>query len=260
MRVVFDLSEFEYEGPNLVVAGDPKVLEAREELWKFFRKNRRRVFYMKQVEVLFEKKYFHWVTNRAIHSLIDDGEIYTAREALTTGAPINILWYKSFRHYRRAAGRLDFVNEYSAPTFGHLLGYTGEMLTQEAFARAQFRWLGREVNEWNGKRWEEANHDLDFLFEKDGQLYGVEIKNALSYMEDSEWNIKSRLARHLGAIPIFVVRAAPKTWINDLRIDGGFTLVLEWHLYPRSHADLAKAVRAELELQVDTPPRLHDGR
>src|SRR5438067_5249153 len=99
---------------------------------------------MKQVEVLFEKKYFHWVANRAIHSLIDDGEIYTAREALATGAPINILWYKSFRHYKRAAARLlALVNEYSAPAFGHLLGYTGEMLTQEAFARAQFRWLAR---------------------------------------------------------------------------------------------------------------------
>lgn len=66
MSVVFDLSEFEYEGPDLVVANDPKVLDARENLLKFFRQDRRRVFYMKQVEVLFEKEYFHWVTNRAI--------------------------------------------------------------------------------------------------------------------------------------------------------------------------------------------------
>ena len=51
----FDSSEFEYEGPDLVVATDPSVLLEREDLRKFFRQHRRRVFYMKQVEVLFEK-------------------------------------------------------------------------------------------------------------------------------------------------------------------------------------------------------------
>jgi hypothetical protein len=34
--------------------------------------------------------------------------------------------------------------------------------------------------------------------------------------------------------------------------------VLRWQLYPRSHAELAKAVKAELDLPVDTPPRLYD--
>jgi len=255
----FDLSEFEYEGPDLVVATDPNVLLARKDLHKFFRQHRRRVFYMKQVEVLFEKPYFHWVTNRALHSLIEDGELHTESLSLSTGVTIKLLWYKSFRHYKRAAARLlQLVNAYSQPEFGHLLGYTGEMLAQEAFARAQFKWLAREVKEWNGRRWEETNHDLDFLFEKDGELYGVEIKNGLGYMDHSEWRIKTRLARHLGATPIFVVRAAPKTWINDLQKEGGFTLVLRWQLYPRSHAELAKTVKSELDLPVDTPPRLHD--
>jgi hypothetical protein len=113
VSVFFDLAEFEYEGPDLVVASDPKVLLARAELLKFFRQDRRRVFYMKQVEVLFEKTYFHWVTNRALHSLIDDGEIHTEAASLSTGAPINLLWYKSFRHYKRTSARLrELVNGY----------------------------------------------------------------------------------------------------------------------------------------------------
>ena len=255
----FDVAEFEYDGPELVTVTDPKVLRAREELLKFLGGQKDRVFYTKQLEVLFEKSYFHWVTNRAIHSLIEDGEIRTETALLSTGVGIKLLWSKSFRYYKRAAARvLEIVDAYSSPQFGHLLGYTGEMLTQEAFARGHFKLLGREIKEWNGRRWDETNHDLDFLFEKDTHLYGVEIKNALSYMDDSEWDIKARLARHIGATPLFVVRMAPKTWINDLQKSGGFTLVLKWQLYPRSHADLAKAVRTELELPVDSPPRLHD--
>ena len=259
MSASFDVTEFEYDGSDLVAANDPKVLLARGDLLKFFRAHRTRVFYTKQVEILFEKPYFHWVTNRALHSLIEDGDVRTESASLATGAPIKLLWHKSFRHYKRAAARVvELVDQYSDPQFGHLLGYTGEMLTQEAFARGQFKWLAREVREWNGKRWDETNHNLDFLFERDSQLYGVEIKNALSYMDDSEWAIKTRIAQHLGASPIFVVRMAPKTWINDLQKVGGFTLVLKWHLYPRSHVELARAVKAELELPVDTPPRLLD--
>jgi hypothetical protein len=148
MREVFDLGEYEPDESEPLALGDPQVILAREELIRFFGRHSERVFYTKQVEVLFEDRYFHWVTNRAIHTLIDDGYIRTEPAALSTGVRIKLLWRKTFRYYKRAGARVaELVNGYSVPEFTHLLGYTGELLTQEALARGQFKWLAHNVRE-----------------------------------------------------------------------------------------------------------------
>jgi hypothetical protein len=104
-----------------------------------------------------------------------------------------------------------------------------------------------------------SDHDLDFLFERDGRVYGVEVKNTLSYIRDDELNTKVDLCAHLDVVPVFVVRAMPKIWIQDLARRGGFALVLRHHLYPLSHKRLAGEVKARLGLPADAPRALYDG-
>lgn len=52
---------------------DSRQERARRALIEFFESNRERVFYSRQLEVLFERSWFHWITNRAIHQLIEEG-------------------------------------------------------------------------------------------------------------------------------------------------------------------------------------------
>ena len=100
---------------------------------------------------------------------------------------------------------------------------------------------------------------MDFIFERDGKAYGIEVKNTLGYMDRVEFEIKIRLCRHLVVRPVFAARMLPKSWINDLINVGGFALIIKYQLYPWAHRELARKVRSELELPVDAPRRLSDG-
>lgn len=239
---------------------DPKEREARDELADFFDKNREHVFFSRQLEVRNERKYFHWITNRALRDSEEQRLIKRERRKLKTGGSIILLWHRSFRYYRRSATRLiNLVEEYSTPNIGGALGLHGESMVLEGFARSEFVMRGRNTNKFLNKRWKESDHDLDFIFERDDIAYGIEVKNTLGYMDHDEFTTKIRLCKHLDILPVFAVRMFPGNWIHEVRQEGGFALILGYQLYPWTHSDLAKRVREQLGLPVDTPRALHDG-
>ena len=107
-------------------------------------------------------------------------------------------------------------------------------------------------------RLEGNGHDLDRVFERDGLQYGTEIKNRLSYIPQEEFAAKLRMCGELNLIPLFVARMMPRTYIEEVRRAGGFSLIMKYQFYPVTQRELAARVRAELELPVDTPARLRD--
>lgn len=126
------------------------------------------------------------------------------------------------------------------------------------FADAEFVQRGRETRSYQGKIWTKSDHDLDFIFERDGVTYGIEVKNTLGYMDKGEFDIKIELCRHLNIRPVFVVRMMPKSWIFELSEAGGFGLILKHQLYPWTHKELAKHIAGELGLPIDAPRRLNN--
>ncbi len=215
------------------------------------------VFYSRQIEVRLEKDFFHWITNRAIRELVAEGNIKADTVSLKTGGEIHLLWPKQFRYFRRSAKRvIELVESYSISTFARLLGYTGEMLVGDAFASVRFNRVGRETRKFEDREWTSSSHDLDFIVERDGLAYGVEVKNTLPYIREEDLNIKLQMCEELGISPLFVVRYMPTTWFNRVLEAGGFTLILKHQLYPLSHVDLARAVREELGLPVHAPSAL----
>jgi len=86
---------------------------------------------------------------------------------------------------------------------------------------------GRDKNDYGGKSWTETEHNVDFIFERDGQAYGIEVKNTLGYMDRIEFETKIQLCRRIGVRPVFAARMLPKTWIKDLIDVGGFALILK---------------------------------
>jgi hypothetical protein len=251
-----DYADFEPEE----LPEDAREGEAREELEEFFEKNPDKVFFSRQIEVQYENKYFHWVTNRALRALREAGVLRSEERKLATGGSIILIWHRSFRYYRRSAVQVvKLVQEYGDPNIGAALGLHGESMVLEGFARSQFLMLARDAKEFEGREWITSEHNLDFIFQKDGKVYGVEVKNTLGDMEYDELDAKIRICEHLKIKPVFVVRMAPKTWVEEMRKRGGFTLILKYQLYPWSHRDLAKKVARELGLPVDAPRRLYDG-
>lgn len=251
--------EYDFDEPEPERAPDPQLVLARDAVRTFFASNPTQVFYSRQVEVRLEDRFFHWITNRAIRELVADGEIKGDTFQLRSGGEIHLLWNRSFRYYRRSAKRvLQLVEAYSANDFARLLGYQGEMLVIEAFARAQFRLLARNASEHAAARWTESSHDVDFIYEKDSLAYGVEVKNSLAYMREDELNLKMRLCQTIDVTPLFVVRFMPKSWFHRVQQAGGYVLMLKYQLYPLSHVELARAVREELGLPVQAPTALWD--
>ncbi len=69
----------------------------------------------------------------------------------------------------------------------------------------------------------------------------------------------SVVGRELGLRPLFIVRMAPKSYIEEVRQAGGFTLVFKYQLYPHGSEELAKRVKGELGLPADCPRAIGEG-
>lgn len=239
---------------------DPVEQEAVDVLRAYFAENVEQVFSSRQVEVAFEDQFFHWITHRALKVLADEGTVTIEQRQLSYGAPINFVWNRRNRYTRRQIVEVQrLVEQYSHPDFTAALGNTGELLVSDGFGRFGFSQGGRNVRQYGGRRWTKTEHNLDFIFTRDGRAYGIEVKNTLPYIHDRELAAKLDMCDALGLFPVFVVRQMPRIWIQDIANRGGFTLLLKYHLYPLSHKTLANEVRTRLGLPVDAPRALYDG-
>lgn len=234
--------------------------DARDRLKHFFEQNRDRVFFSRQLEVQNEAHYFHWITNRAIRELEIKGVIKSEERKLPRAGTIKLLWHRSFRYYKREARRiLALVDEYANPNISEYIGLQGEIMVLEAFARYQFLTHGRGLRSFRQKVWEKSDHNLDFIFERDGIAYGVEVKNTLGYMDYKEFQVKIEMCASLDVRPVFAARMLPKSWMYELIRSGGYGMILGYQLYPWTQRELARRISEELGLPIDSPRRLQDG-
>jgi hypothetical protein len=233
---------------------------ASEDVRKLFRDNSERVFYSRQVEVMLEKKYFHWVTNRVLRTLAEQRVINREVRTFAWGGSITLYWNSSYRFYRREASKvIDIVESYSKDSITSAIGQHCELLVVEGFAKIQFVNLGRSVNQYKGIKWNESNHNLDMIVERDGIGYGIEVKNTLGYIDKDEFDIKIAMCLFLGLRPVFVARMLPADWLNELVVRGGFGLLMKYLLYPALLYDLAVRMKEELGLPVECPKSLYEG-
>ena len=82
---------------------DTEEDRSRARLLAHFEDNPESVFYSRQLEVMLEHEYFHWVTNRALRRLVQEGRLHIETRALSTGSEIKLLWHRNYRFYKRAA-------------------------------------------------------------------------------------------------------------------------------------------------------------
>jgi hypothetical protein len=205
---------------------DPMVDAAKAELKTYFAKNNEWVFYKRQLEVLFEGTYFHWITDRALTELAAEGYIATETEEVPIVGHLTFVRAKGHRYWRRQADEIkNVVVQFSNPAFTAALGAQGEQMFDAALPRFGFMPAGTKVKSYGGRTWAETGHDLDRVFVRDGIAYGAEIKNTLKYIPSGEFQTKLKMCRFLGLRPLFITRFAPKSYNHEVILAGGFSLI-----------------------------------
>ena len=110
--------------------------------------------------------------------------------------------------------------------------------------------VASKVREYNGKKWENTGHDLDFVFKRDNIEYGCEIKNTLGYIDKEELQTKLEMCSFWGIKPLFIMRYSPKTYNKMIYDYGGFALIFETQIYELSQEKLVQKIKDVLGLPV----------
>jgi hypothetical protein len=249
---------FELEG-GPVRPRDRIVDEAKRRLVEeFFPDAGTDVYYGRQLEVWLEKKFFHWITRKALLELRQEKWIGFGVEP-TAQHQAHFYWPRRHRYPRRQIKEIvQLIDEFSEPTFTRAVGHHAEMLLDSSLAYTDFRVRAQNVNAWRGRQWTESQHDLDRVIERNGRAYGVEIKNQLGYIDQTEFELKLRMCQQLELLPLFVTRMMPANYFNKVVKLGGFSLILGDVLYPLMSDGLAKRVRDRLRLPVASVRALPD--
>lgn len=132
----YDYADFKEAEWAEVWPRDIKIDEARAELTGFFNENTEGVFYLKQVEVFFERKFYHWITAKAVNELIEDGFLRTEEVPLGEGARVKFVFNKKLRYFKRPISKcMELIREYSDPVIAIACGRQAEVLLFNALTR-----------------------------------------------------------------------------------------------------------------------------
>lgn len=240
---------------------DAVIDEALPRVLNIFEDSPARVFYSTQIETQLEREFFHWITNKA---LLEHGNAQRLQRmpAVVQNRTVNFYAHPKHRYWRREQQRLQgLLERIFNPEFTHAVGRHAEMMFDSALSRHGFMLTPeRDVKSWRGKTWTETNHNLDRICLRDGIAYGVEIKNTQNYIQRDELYTKLRLCKHLGLTPLFIMRAAPKSYMYEIAVKyQGFGLLFEEQIYPWGHSSLLAEVRDQLGLKVQSPRDVKDG-
>src|SRR5262249_33999624 len=145
---------------------------------------------------------------------------------------------------------LELIDEYSQPHVTKSVGDHAEKLFGIAFAKQGFNIVDAETNEYDGRKWTKSKHDLDYIIERDGIVYGCEIKNKLEYIEPDHLKIKLAICEALGIRPLFVLRNASKSDIFTVVQAKGFVLLFETQVYDFGLEPLVSKIQSEIGYPV----------
>lgn len=197
----------------------------------------------REIRYRLERDFFHDVTGYIVRRLDEKGQI---RRTGLRGRRVPVVFYRlPETDYNEIIGlmnkkvRLSNFLSYNSSK----AGYFAQFLWDLAFQDLGFEILGREIRRFRGKR-ATVGGDIDFIAQKDGLTYGVEVKNSLSYPDDL--SRKLRIAVELDVIPFFIVRWISKSQFHMVRKYGGLVKIYETSIYPSEYAKIIEECRGVL--------------
>ena len=218
------------------------------------------VFHVSQLQVLFEPKYFHDVTHRAVSEL-RRGFLRSQRIYTESISPV-LVWRPRYAA-RKIQAHLDLLLEYSHPTIHAATGAYAETLVDLVLSKLGLERVARDTKSYQGRTWTETNHDLDFIFEGNCEAFGVEVKNTFDYMPDDELDIKLNMCAYLGIRPLFFVRNRKYSQWKRANDYNGLIFMFQSKVFPPGQDQIVKSIWEEMRLPVaiwrDWPDGVYKG-
>jgi len=210
------------------------------------------VFYKKQTQILFEEAYPHDVTGKAVNELIDDG--FLKMKPVTYGENMHAIFiYRHNVRYTAMAIKMKtkILERFSDDEVNDGVGKYAEILFGHMFKKNQFKIIGRNINTFRGKAWSKSDKNLDFIIEKDGISYGVEIKNRFDYMQQDEFEEKVEMCQFLGLLPVFPIRCPSELHYAQMKDCGGLALKFKTRIFPPGFQGLVTDIWNNFRLPVN---------
>ncbi len=91
-----------------------------------------------------------------------------------------------------------------------------------------------------------TNHDLDYVIERNNMLYGVEVKNQLGYIDQTDFQTKLQMCEFFGVRPLFATRMMP----TNVNLAGGYAMITQNQNYPLLAEEMARRTSGRLQLPV----------
>ena len=140
----------EPEGETFESIADPYFLDAQKDIRELYEANKDNVYFIRQLQVKFEKKYFHWITNNAIIGLYKIGYLKDLRIPKASGTSTRYFFHKSNRYPKRTINEMEkIIEEYSQDHITRSCGHRAEDLFCIAFAKHGFMPISSKVREFN---------------------------------------------------------------------------------------------------------------
>ena len=212
------------------------------------------LFYKKQIQVIFENYYPHDVAGKAVNALIADGFLKEELRKIGIKKAITIIFvFNKSRRYvsTEIKERSNIVERFSDDEMNDGCGKYAESLFNHMFEKNGFTISARNANSFAGKRWRKSRKDLDFIIEKDGIGYGVEVKNTFDYIPQYEFEEKIEICNYLGLLPLFPVRFASPQQYQMMKKSNGITLSFKTRIFPPGNRKLVTDIWNHFRLPVN---------
>jgi len=237
---------------------DPAILRATFEIKSLFEdkyhRPRKKALYIGQLQVLLEEKFFPWIVYNATMQLVKDGYLNQHIVQTKYADKVTFLYHHHFTEKEmstRLANTVRLIEKYSNPDVADALGKHLEGLVKAELRAQNFDIKGIHTNEYEGRKWPNTSHTLDFIAEHKSQRLkiGVEVKNTLSVPEREEIETKIKLCHYLKLTPVFAARWI-KPYVNLISQEGGFSWFFKTQIYPLGFERHAKTIWGRLRLPV----------
>jgi hypothetical protein len=215
-----------------------------------------KVAFKSEIRYRLEKRFpYHTVTDYAVDRLAK-GVSYTGLSIIRQGLPgrpkIRVpREAKAFFHlpgisYREVLPLMRqkaLLSAFISSVASHA-GFWAQELWKRAFESLGYNVVSdQDVREFRGKT-TSINNTIDFIVEKKGVLFGVEVKNDLTHPTDLDK--KFQVAVELDVIPVFVVRHVTPTAYKNIKRYGGLVKIYETSIFPTAYIETVDKCRRVL--------------
>jgi len=213
--------------------------------------NKDSVFYKKQIQVIFEDQYPHDITGKAVNELIYENFLKPEPRTFEKNMKTIFVSRRNLRYTAlKIREKIHIMERYSDDELNDGVGKYAEMLFGHMFEKNQFQIIGRNTNTFRGRTWHKSGKDLDFIIERDGISYGVEIKNRFDYMRHYEFQDKLEMCQFLGLLPVFPLRCPSPQQYELMKGAGGLALKFKSRVFPPGNQKLVTDIWNHFRLPV----------